>query len=117
MAVGVVTSNADPERLARVKVRFPALSETVESTWAPVVSPMAGKERGLQGLPEARDPVLVAFERGAVNRPFARGGFWRAAQPPPQGEDPGNAVRLVKSRSGHVIRLDDTDGAERIEVV
>jgi phage baseplate assembly protein V len=117
MAVGVVTSNADPEQLGRVKVRFPALSATVESAWAPVVTPMAGKERGLQVLPEAGDTVLVAFEQGDVNRPFVLGGFWNAAQHPPQGDNPGNAVRVVRSRSGHVIRLDDTEGAEKIEIV
>lgn len=117
MAVGVVTSNADPEQLARVKIRFPALSATVESAWAPVLSPMAGGDRGLQLLPEVGDTVLVAFEQGDVNRPFVLGGFWTAAQHPPQGDNPGNAVRLVRSRSGHVIRLDDTEGAERVEIV
>jgi uncharacterized protein involved in type VI secretion and phage assembly len=117
MAVGVVTNNADPDRLGRVKVRFPALSTTVESTWAPVMTPMAGKESGLQVLPEVHDTVLVGFEQGDVNRPFVLGAFWTAAQPPPQGDNPGNAVRLVRSRSGHVIRLDDTEGAEKIEIV
>ncbi|MGZ4540338.1 MAG: phage baseplate assembly protein V [Blastococcus sp.] len=116
VAVGVVTSNADPEHLGRVKVRFPALSETVESAWAPVMTPMAGSERGLQMLPEAGDTVVVAFEQGDVNRPFVLGGFWTAAQHPPEGDSPGNAVRLIRSRSGHVIRLDDSDGAERIEI-
>jgi uncharacterized protein involved in type VI secretion and phage assembly len=117
VAIGVVTSNADPEHLGRVKVRFPAVSETVESTWAPVMTPMAGNERGLQMLPEAGDTVVVAFEQGDVNRPFVLGGFWNAAQHPPEGDSAGNAVRLIRSRSGHAIRLDDTDGAELIQIV
>ena len=117
IAVGVVTSNADPQHLGRVKVRFPAVSDTVESTWAPVVTPMAGGGRGMQVLPEAGDTVVVAFEYGDVNRPFVLGGFWNAAQRPPQGEGTGNPVRLIRSRSGHVLRFDDTDGAELIEIV
>jgi uncharacterized protein involved in type VI secretion and phage assembly len=117
VVVGIVTSNADPQQLARVKVRFPALSDTVESTWAIVVTPMAGPERGLCLLPEEGDTVLVAFEQGDVNRPFVLGGFWSGAQKPPQGDDPGNDIRLLRSRSGHVVRLDDTPGAERIEIV
>jgi uncharacterized protein involved in type VI secretion and phage assembly len=117
LAVGVVTNNADPERLARVKVQFPALSDTVESTWAPVVAPMAGPETGVQALPEVGDTVLVGFEQGDVNRPFVLGGFWSAAQHPPQRDNPGNAVRLIRSRSGHQIRLDDTDGAGQIQIV
>jgi uncharacterized protein involved in type VI secretion and phage assembly len=116
VAVGVVTSNADPEHLGRVKIRFPALSSTVESAWAPVVTPMAGSGRGLQLLPEAGDAVVVAFEQGDVNRPFVLGSFWSAAQHPPEGDSAGNAVRLIRSRSGHVVRLDDSDGAERIEI-
>ena len=38
----------------------------------------------------------------------------RAAGP---NEDGKNNLRLVKSRSGHVIRLDDTRDAEKIEVI
>jgi uncharacterized protein involved in type VI secretion and phage assembly len=117
VAVGVVTSNADPMHLARVKVRFPALSDTVESAWASVVTPMAGAQRGVYLIPEVGDAVLVAFELGDVNRPFVLGGFWAGPQKPPQGDDPHNDQRLIRSRSGHVVRLDDTDGAERIQIV
>lgn len=117
VAVGVVTSNSDPMHLGRVKVRFPALSDTVESTWASCVTPMAGDQRGLYLIPEVGDAVLVAFELGDVNRPFVLGGFWAGPQKPPQAEDPHNDQRLIRSRSGHVVRLDDTDGAERIEIV
>jgi uncharacterized protein involved in type VI secretion and phage assembly len=117
IAVAVVSNNADPQHLGRVKVRFPAVSDTVESTWAPVVTPMAGQGRGLQLLPEAGDTVVVAFEYGDVNRPFVLGGFWNAAQRPPEGDGAGNPVRLLRSRSGHVLRFDDTDGAERVEIV
>lgn len=117
VAVGVVTSNADPKHLARVKVRFPALSDTVESTWASVVTPMAGAQRGVYLLPEVGDTVLVAFELGDVNRPFVLGGFWSPAQKPPSPGDQANTQRLLRSRSGHTVRLDDTEGAERIEIV
>jgi uncharacterized protein involved in type VI secretion and phage assembly len=117
VAVGIVTSNADPSHRGRVKVRLPALSADVESTWAAVLTPMAGPGRGLRLLPEEGDTVLVAFEDGDVNRPFVLGAFWAGSQEPPQGDDPGNDLRLLRSRSGHVVRLDDTAGAERIEIV
>lgn len=117
VAVGVVTSNADPQHLGRVKVRFPALSGTDESTWAGVVTPMAGPERGLYLVPEEGDTVLVAFEQGDVNRPFVLGGFWAGPQKPPPGKEEGNDIRQLRSRSGHVVRLDDTQDAARIEIV
>lgn len=56
---GTVTNNKDPEGLGRVQVKFPVISETDNSCWARVVSPMAGKERGLYWLPEVEDEVLV----------------------------------------------------------
>ncbi len=117
VAVGIVSSNADPLHHGRVKVRIPALSADVESTWASVLTPMAGGGRGLRLLPEEGDTVVVAFEDGDIDRPFVLGAFWAGSQEPPQGEDPGNDLRLLRSRSGHVVRLDDTEGAERIEIV
>jgi uncharacterized protein involved in type VI secretion and phage assembly len=115
--VGVVTNNQDPLHAARVKVRFPALSDTAESAWARVLTPVAGNGRGLQVLPEAGDAVLVAFENGEVDRPFVLGAFWAPPDAPPEAADPGNDRRTLRSRSGHVVRLDDTKGAERIEIV
>ena len=117
VTVGVVTNNRDPKHLARVKVKFPALSATLESAWASVVTPMAGNERGMHVLPEAGDTVVVAFEDGDVNRPFVLGGFWSQRTRPPQVPEPAADHRVLRSRSGHEIHLDDTSGAERIDIV
>jgi phage baseplate assembly protein V len=118
VTVGVVTNNQDPDGLGRVKVRFPWLSEEDESHWARVVTPMAGNDRGLYLLPEVDDEVLVAFEHGRVELPYVLGALWNGKDKPPASNDDGkNAHRVLKSRSGHVIRLDDTDGGEKIEIV
>jgi uncharacterized protein involved in type VI secretion and phage assembly len=118
VVTGVVTNNQDPEKLGRVRVRFPWLSGSEESAWARVASPMAGKERGLWTLPEVDDEVLVAFERGDPRFPYVLGALWNSKAPPPESnEGRKNDVRVLKSRSGHVVRLDDADGEERIEIV
>jgi uncharacterized protein involved in type VI secretion and phage assembly len=118
LTVGIVTNNRDPEGLGRVKVRFPWLSDQVESQWARIVSPMAGRDRGLYALPEVEDEVLVAFERGRVECPFILGALWNGKDKPPETNGDGqNNRRVIKSRSGHVIVLDDTAGRERIEIV
>ena len=118
VTVGVVTNNQDPDDLGRVKVRFPWLSDEHESQWARVVTPMAGDGRGLYFLPEVEDEVLVAFEHGMVEFPYVLGALWNGQDAPPESnDDGGNNVRVIKSRSGHVIRLDDTDGEETIEIV
>jgi uncharacterized protein involved in type VI secretion and phage assembly len=76
VVIGIVTNNQDPDRLGRVKVRFPWLSGGTESHWARVATPMAGNGRGLYFLPEVDDEVLVLFERGDVRFPFVIGALW-----------------------------------------
>jgi uncharacterized protein involved in type VI secretion and phage assembly len=118
VVVGVVTNNQDPEGMGRVKVKFPWLSDEDESNWARVASPMAGKERGVYFLPEVEDEVLVAFEHGNVRFPYVVGALWNGQDAPPAKNDDGkNNVRVIKSRSGHVVRLTDDDGREMIEIV
>jgi uncharacterized protein involved in type VI secretion and phage assembly len=118
VVTGVVTNNADPDGLGRVKVKFPWLSDTAESWWARVAAPMAGDSYGTYFLPEVDDEVLVAFEHGDVRFPYVLGALWNSnAKPPEDNSDQKNNHRSITSRSGHVVRLDDTDGEEKIEIV
>lgn len=125
VVIGLVTNLNDPENLARVKVKFPWLADDagveIESTWAKVVAPMAGKERGFFFLPEIDDEVLVAFEHGDVNRPYVVGALWNKRDQPPVSQSTavqGSKVmqRLLRTRAGHEILLDDTDGKARLFV-
>jgi uncharacterized protein involved in type VI secretion and phage assembly len=117
VVVGVVTNNQDPDGLGRVKLRLPWLSDAYESNWARVATPMAGKERGVYFLPEVEDEVLVAFEHGAIERPFVLGALWNGQDKPPAGNKDGkNNVRLITSRSGLTVKLDDTDGASTVTI-
>ena len=118
VVVGIVTNNQDPDGMGRVKVNFPWLSDKDESAWARVVAPMAGKNRGVYFLPEVGDEVLVAFQHGDMGFPYILGALWNGQdQPPESNQDGKNNKRTLKSRSGHLIRLDDTDGAEKIEII
>jgi uncharacterized protein involved in type VI secretion and phage assembly len=117
VAVGIVTNNQDPDGLGRVKVKLPWLSEEDESHWARVLAPMAGNERGLYFLPEVDDEVLVCFEHGSVEFPYVLGALWNGKDKPPETNDDGkNNKRTIKSRSGMIIRLDDTEGSEKLEI-
>jgi uncharacterized protein involved in type VI secretion and phage assembly len=118
MVVGIVTNNQDPDKLGRVKLRFPWLSASEESHWARLAVPMAGKDRGSYFLPEVDDEVLVAFEHGDLRFPYVLGALWNGKDAPPADNGDGkNNLRLIKSRSGHVIKLNDEDGKETIEIV
>jgi uncharacterized protein involved in type VI secretion and phage assembly len=118
VVIAVVTNNQDPDGLGRVKVRFPWLSDADESAWARVATLMAGNQRGTYFLPEVEDEVLVAFEQGDLRFPYVIGALWNGKDAPPaKNKDGKNNVRLIKSRSGHMIRLNDEAGKETIEIV
>jgi uncharacterized protein involved in type VI secretion and phage assembly len=118
VTVGLVTNNKDPDGLGRVKLALPWLADGFETDWARVVSPMAGKARGLYALPEVDDEVLVGFEHGRLDVPFVLGALWNGKDKPPESNADGkNDHRSLTSRSGHVIRLSDKSGEERIEIL
>jgi len=118
VVIGIVTNNQDPENLGRVKVKFPWLSDQDESYWARIATPMAGKEQGIYFLPEVEDEVLVIFEQGDLRSPYILGGLWNGKDTPPiNNRDGKNNQRLIKSRSGHTIRLNDEDGKESIDII
>lgn len=117
VVIGVVDDLNDPEGLARVRVTFPHLADE-PSNWARLALPMAGPGRGTFFRPEKGDEVLVACEHGDIRQPYVLSGLWsKTDQPPDQtGAAADNNVRVIVSRSGHRITLDDTQGSERIQI-
>jgi len=121
LAVGQVTNNSDDTNQGRVKLSLPWL-DGMESNWARVVAPGGGNKRGVYWLPEVGDEVLVGFEHGDVNQPYVLGGLWNGQDSPPRGNKDvvSNGVvnqRIMQSRSGHFVMMDDTSGAETIQIV
>lgn len=116
--IGVVTDLEDPDGLGRVRVRFPYLGDQ-QSYWAKVSSPMAGKDRGVFFRPEVDDELLVAFEMGDPRRAYVLGALWSKVDTPPadDGKAKENNWRFIKSRSGHILKFDDTRNSERIEII
>ncbi len=115
--VATVLDIVDPLGLGRILVEVPTLK--IGSAWARLVQPMAGHQRGTFFRPEIGEEVVIAFEQGEPRRPLVLGGIWNKVDPPPpdDGRQSENNWRFITSRSGHVIKLDDTRGGERIEVV
>jgi uncharacterized protein involved in type VI secretion and phage assembly len=82
---------------------------------------MAGPGRGFYCLPEIDDEVLVAFEHGDIRRPYVLGALWNGKDRPVEGNSSavrGGKVnrRSFKTRVGHTILLDDTDGKGQISL-
>jgi phage protein D/phage baseplate assembly protein gpV len=123
VVIGIVTNNKDPDELCRVKVKFPWISANDESNWARVVTPMAGKDRGIFYLPEIDDEVLVGFEHGDIHRPYVLGSVYNGKDATPikaadaVGGDGLVNKRVMKSRTGHMLTINDTAGGEQLLLV
>jgi uncharacterized protein involved in type VI secretion and phage assembly len=114
VVVALVTNNDDPEKLGRVKLKFPWLADDYESDWARLVQLGAGPDSGAVWIPEVNDEVLVAFEHGDVRRPYVVGGLWNGRDKPRLGDKPLFNNGSVKrrgfiSRKGHRVVLFDAD--------
>ncbi|WP_373527550.1 VgrG-related protein [Nostoc sp.] len=113
LLVGIVTNNKDPDKLGRVKVKFPTMTEEHESNWARVVALGAGANRGFDCLPEVNDEVLVGFEHGDIHRPYIIGGVWNGKDAPPEKVDDsvtsGVRLRTIKTRVGHTLQFVEED--------
>ena len=117
VVVGIVKSNT-LDALGRVEVKLPGLSDTEIGHPARLVTLMAGNEYGTFFLPQVKDEVLVAFEGGDITRPYVLGALWNGKDKSPDtNANSQNNLRFIKSRSGHLVRLDDTGGAEKIEII
>jgi uncharacterized protein involved in type VI secretion and phage assembly len=114
-----VTDIKDPEGIGRVKVTLPWSADTGSDrydTWARVATLMGGNNRGSWFVPDVDDEVLVSFEGGDVRRPFVLGGLWNGVDSPPETMDGGgrNFKKVIRSRNGVKVTLDDQDGQEKL---
>jgi len=125
VVIGIVTNNDDPKNMGRVKVKFPWMvgyKADIDSNWARVAAPGAGKARGVFYIPEVNDEVLVAFEHGNPNLPYVLGGLWNGVDETPEKKEEALKNkevihRMIVSRTGHKIVLDDTQGQESILIM
>jgi uncharacterized protein involved in type VI secretion and phage assembly len=117
----VVRDIADPLQQGRVEVALPwALDTDGEPyhAWARLATLAAGNGRGSWFIPEVDDEVLVTFESGDPSKPYVIGSLWNGRDAPPTSMDAAgqNGVKMLRTRSGLQVSLDDTSGSERLEL-
>lgn len=115
----LVTDIKDPDGQGRVKITLPWSPDTGGGryeTWARLATLMGGNNRGSWFIPDVNDEVLVIFEAGDPRRPYVLGGLWNGSDQPPDSMDgAGNNYRKVlRSRNGVKVTLDDQDGQEKL---
>ncbi|MDQ1740635.1 MAG: hypothetical protein QOE53_2287 [Pseudonocardiales bacterium] len=116
--VALVTDLRDPDGLGRVKITLPWAPDSDGSryeAWARIATLMAGGKRGSWFVPDVDDEVLVAFDAGDSRTPYVIGGLWNGTDAPPFSMDSAgrNNTKMIRSRNGVTITLDDTQGSER----
>jgi uncharacterized protein involved in type VI secretion and phage assembly len=115
----LVTDIRDPDGQGRVKVKLPWVPDTGDQNyeaWARLATFMGGNNRGSWFIPDVNDEVLIVFEGGDPRRPYAIGGLWNGKDAPPESMDGGgqNNLKVLRSRNGVKITMDDSDGQEKL---
>jgi phage baseplate assembly protein gpV len=110
---GHVTDNNDPSNLGRVKAAVPRLLGDSETTgWAlPAFAYGGASEQGLFAVPDVGAGVWIEFEGGDLSYPIWSG-TWYTTGAIPESAKPGKKV--LKTKSGHKIVLDDDAGSLQI---
>jgi uncharacterized protein involved in type VI secretion and phage assembly len=117
----IVSDIKDPDGQGRVKILLPWSPDTDGAryeAWARLAVLMGGANRGTWFVPDVDDEVLVAFEGGHPRRPYVLGGLWNGVDSPPETMDGAgnNDKKVIRSRNGVKLTLDDQDGQEKLIV-
>lgn len=115
----LVTDVIDPDNQGRVRVSLPWSPDADGGSyeaWARLATLMGGANRGSWFVPDTDDEVLVGFEGGDPRRPYVLGGLWNGSDSPPERMDGAgnNDKKVLRSRNGVTVTLDDADGRERL---
>jgi len=114
LTLGVVTNTEDPDNLGRVKVQL-LLRDTSdnETEWIRVAVPFAGDSMGAYFIPDVDDEVLIGFINGDIHKPFVVAGVWNTKQKPPVDNEGGkNLTKMIKTKSGIEVILEDSEDGE-----
>ena len=115
-----VVDRDDPEQLGRLKPNVPSVLGDAVTGWAWPALPYAGANLGFFFVPQNGDLVWVEFVEGELEHPLWSGGGWGkpggTAEIPDEAKDNYPDTQVLRTKSGHVIILDDKDGQEQITI-
>jgi phage baseplate assembly protein V len=116
---GTVKDTKDPDGLNRVQVELKGFGEsTLTLPWLRLIQPTASNSFGHVWLPETDDEVVIL--KGAGNESSGMvilGALYNGKNKPMTTDEDGkNNIKQILTRSGHDIKLDDTDGTEVITI-
>lgn len=109
-----IKDNNDPEGLGRVKVEFYWASGSTSSDWMRMIQPHSGAGKGFYFIPEIGEEVLVGFEGGNAQCPYVMGTHYNGKESSGY-STPENDLKVIRTRSGIIIILNDADGSVLIQ--
>ncbi len=115
--IAKVTDNNDPEGLGRVKAQFVWQRQSGQTTpWIRMMTPHAGADKGFHFIPEIDEEIIIGFENNCAEKPFVMGALYNGTAKPDSWQTDANNIKAIRSRSGHTVALNDTDGGEMITI-
>ena len=104
-----MTDNDHPQGM--IKVQFPwQKKKGLKTPWPRVVTPYAGKGKGMHIIPEVGEEVIVGFDNGNAERPFVFGAMFNGKASAGKGGS-GNHVKGLQTASGNKLHMNDQDGS------
>ncbi|MDX3225191.1 phage baseplate assembly protein V [Streptomyces sp. ME19-01-6] len=110
----VVENEGDDE--GQVKLKFPWFDDTTVTDWVRVSQLYAGNGYGSVFVPEKGDEVLVAFVHGDMRYPIVLGGLYNGEDKPPTARTDGRDQKIIRTRHGHEVLLDDTQSKAAVRI-
>ncbi len=107
VALGMVTRVDDPQRLGRIRATLPTYGD-IETEWMHVLTPGAGKGKGLIAMPDVGDRVLILCSHLDPGQGIVLGGLYGMDGSPDSGVE-GNTVKryTLLTPGGQRVTLDD----------
>lgn len=121
IATGTVKEIYDDKFPGKIKVEI-SMTDTSKNVteWIRVAAPYGGIDKGMYFLPDIGDEVVIAFERGYLEKPIVIGVLWNDKNVIPVPIDSineKNNIKKIKTRGGHEIIFDDTEKKEKINII
>ena len=110
--VAFVVDTLDPQNLGRIRVRYPWQDEKGDpSPWIRVTLPLAPAGGAVNFTPSVGDEVMVGYEHGNIDRPYAMGYLtapfvnerWKNALP----LDQYGGIHGIRTKTGHHLIFED----------
>ncbi|WP_439480657.1 type VI secretion system Vgr family protein [Chryseobacterium aquaticum] len=110
-----VIDNNDPMGMGRIRVQFPWQEEKGQKTpWIRLIQPHSGVGKGFHFIPEIGEEVLVSHESQNAEKPFVMGTHYNGSETSSY-HTSGNDKKVIHTRSGTKIILNDAEGSVFIE--